>query len=83
VSLTDAEKAARAARIKDLLDHPEVKAAFAYVEDSFIGEWRRAQTSAERENMWLALQIVERVRTWMLSTSSGDLTAIRRQSLGR
>lgn len=83
MSLSDAEKATRAARIKELLDHPEVKAAFAYVEETFIGEWRRAQTPAERENMWLALQIVERVRVWMQSTSSGDLTAVRRQSLGR
>lgn len=77
------EKAARASRIKEFLDNPEVKEAFAYVEKTFVDTWKAAQTPAERENMWLALQIVERVKTWMQSTSSGDLVAIRRQSLPR
>lgn len=72
------EKAGRAARIKEFLDNPEVQAGFAFIEEEFVREWRTAQTVDERENMHRALRIMENLKTWLRSTSSGDLAAIRR-----
>lgn len=75
------EKAGRASRINEFLDHPEVKAGFDFITEEFVREWRTAQTVEERENMHRALRIMENLQTWMRSTSSGDLAALRRTGL--
>ena len=75
---TPAERARRAAAIRALLDHPEVREAFEAVEEELTAEWKRAQSVDERETLWRALHLVERVRTWLRSAASYDLTAMRR-----
>ena len=72
------ERAARAAAIRALLDDANVKAAFAQVEADLVGEWRRCFDAAERDNLWRALQVMERLRSWLLSGATGDMAALRR-----
>ncbi|WP_114954306.1 hypothetical protein [Sphingosinicella terrae] len=75
---TPAERARRAATIRALLDHPQVREGFEAVEEELTAEWKRAQSVEERETLWRALNLVERVRTWLRSAASHDLTALRR-----
>jgi len=72
------ERAARAVAIRALLDDPNVKTAFAQVEADLTGEWRRCFDAAERENLWRALNVMDRLQTWLRSGASADLTALRR-----
>jgi hypothetical protein len=39
-------------------------------------EWRRTFDPAERENLWRAINIMDRLKTWLVSNSS--LTEIKR-----
>lgn len=75
--MTPAERAARAVSVRALLNDPNIQDAFAQIEADLIGEWRRNFNSAERENLWRALSIVERLKVWMNSAASHDLKAIR------
>ena len=72
------ERAARAVAIRALLDDPNVKTAFAQVETDLTGEWRRCFDAAERENLWRALNVMDRLQTWLRSGANADLTALRR-----
>jgi hypothetical protein len=72
------ERRARAARVRELLDDADVKDALAGIEADLVGEWKRSQTTEERENCWRALNIMERLRTYLTSCASSDLTALRR-----
>ena len=72
------ERAARAAAIRALLDDPNVKAGFAQIEADLTGEWRRCFDAAERENLWRAMNVMDRLQTWLRSGASADLTALRR-----
>lgn len=76
--MTPEERARRAVAVRALLDDQNVKDAFTAVEADLILEWKRARSVEERENLWRAVNIVERVRTWLHSASSHDLTALRR-----
>lgn len=72
------ERAARSARIRELLAHSEVQAAFAQIDADLINEWKNSRETNERENCWHALQIMERLKTWLNSNASSDLTALRK-----
>lgn len=72
------ERAARAVAIRALLDDANVKAAFAQVEADLVDEWRRCFDAGERDNLWRALKVLERLQTWLRSGASADLTALRR-----
>ena len=76
--MTPEERAARAVAIRALLDDASVKAAFAQIEADLVGEWRRCFDAAERDNLWRALQVMERLRSWLLSGAAGDMAALRR-----
>lgn len=76
--MTPEERAARAVAIRALLDDANVKAAFGQIEADLIDEWRRCFDTAERENLWRALNVLERLKTWLLSGASADLVALRR-----
>ena len=76
--MTSEERARRAIAVRALLDDPNVQDAFAAVEADLTAEWRRAQSVDERENIWRALHVVERVKAWLRSAASHDLTALRR-----
>jgi len=71
-------RARRAAAVRALLDDQNVQDAFAAIEADLIGEWRRARNAEERENLWRALHVVERLKTWLHSAASHDLTTLRR-----
>ncbi|WP_165357566.1 hypothetical protein [Sphingosinicella sp. CPCC 101087] len=40
--------------------------------------WKRARSPEERENLWRAVDAMERLKTWLHSAASHDLTAVRR-----
>lgn len=78
MSLSPKQRAARAIAIRALLDDANVKAAFAQIEADLTDEWRRCFDAQERENLWRALNVMERLQTWLRSGASADLTAMRR-----
>jgi len=71
-------RARRAVAVRALLDDPNVKEAFAAVEADLTAEWKRARSTDERENIWRAVDVMERLKTWLRSAASHDLTALRR-----
>ncbi len=76
--MTPEERAARAIAIRAMLDDPTVKDAWASIEAELVTEWRRTFDAAERENIWRAINIMDRLQAWMRSAASADLTALRR-----
>ena len=76
--MTPEERARRAVAVKALLDDPTIQAAFADIEADLTDEWKRAQTPEERENIWRAMNIMGRLKVWMASAASHDLTALKR-----
>ena len=72
------ERARRAVAIRALLDDANVKAGFAQVEADLTDEWRRCFDAQERDNLWRALNVMDRLQCWLRSGASADLTAIRR-----
>jgi len=76
--MSQEERAARAVAIRALIDDPNVKAAFVQIEADLTDEWRRCFDAAERENLWRALNVMDRLQTWLRSGASADLTALRR-----
>lgn len=76
--MTPAERAGRAIAVKALLEDPNIKDAFAQIESDLIAEWRKTFDANERENLWRAVNVMDRLKTWMLSAASHDLTALRR-----
>ena len=68
----------RAVACKALLDDPNVKDAFASIEADLTDEWRRCFDAGERDNLWRALHIIDRLKVWLASSAAHDLTALRR-----
>ena len=73
------ERARRAVAVKALLDDPNVREAFASIEADLVGEWRRCFDAQERDNLWRAVNVLERLQAWLRSAASHDLAALRRQ----
>jgi hypothetical protein len=78
MSANSEERARRAVAVRALLDDSEVRDAFASIEADLTAEWKRARTTEERENIWRAVNVIERLQAWMRSAASHDLTALRR-----
>ncbi len=76
--MTPELRAARAAAVRGLLADQNIQDAFASVEADLMTEWKNCHDAAGRENIWRAVKIVERVKAWMLSAASADMTALRR-----
>jgi hypothetical protein len=72
------DRASRAISIRMLLEDPNTQEAFAAVKADIVAEWERTFDRDERENLWRAINTIERVKTWLLSSASSDLTALRR-----
>ena len=77
--MTSDERARRAIAVRALLDDANVQDAFAAIDADLTAEWRRAQNVDERENIWRALHVMERLMAWLRSAASHDLTALRRK----
>ena len=76
--MTSEQRARRAVAVRALLDDPNMKEAFASIEADLTAEWKRSFDPAERENLWRAVNIMERLKTWLHSAASHDLAALKR-----
>lgn len=72
------EVAARAVVVRSLLEDQNIQDAFDAIEADLMEEWRNARNAEERENIWRAVNIMERLKTWLRSAASHDLAALRR-----
>ena len=72
------QRAQRAVAIRALLEDRNMQDAFAAVRDDLVEEWARCHDPAERENLWRAVNVMERLKVWLQSSASHDLTALRR-----
>jgi hypothetical protein len=73
------QRAQRAVAVKALLDDPNVRDAFAAIEADLVAEWKRSFDAHERDNLWRAVNVMERLQAWLRSAASHDLAALRRQ----
>lgn len=65
--MTPNERAARGARIKELLAHEDVQAALTEIEQDIIGEWRKTPWSWRQRMKWNELRGLERLRSRLAS----------------
>ena len=77
--MTPEQRARRAAAVRAMLDDPNVKHAFAAIEADLVAEWKRTFDAHERDNLWRAVDIVERLQAWLRSAASHDLAALKRR----
>jgi hypothetical protein len=72
------ERNARASRLRELLEHQDVKDAIASIESDLTKAWRACHDTQERENLWRSQHILglltQRLATW----TNADIVAIRR-----
>jgi hypothetical protein len=76
--MTPDERSRRAAAVKNLLDDPNVREAFQSIEADLVDEWTRCFDAGERDNLWRAVNVMERLQAWLRSAASHDLVALRR-----
>jgi len=76
--MTPEERNARSARIRELLDHPDVKDVFSEVESDLTGEWKRTFDTPGRENLWQAIRALGLIQAKLASWSHADLSAFKR-----
>lgn len=81
--MTPETRLARAIAVKALLDDPNVKDAFAEIEADLFTEWRNCHDAQERENLWRAMNIIDRLKGWMASAASHEMVAMRRAGQGK
>ena len=72
------ERAVRAARVRVLLADRDVQTAWGEIEADLTREWRSSRTLEERENIWRAVNIMDRLKVYLTSYASEDLSALRR-----
>ena len=76
--MTPEQRARRAVAVKALLDDPNVRDAFAAIEADLVAEWKRSFDAQERDNLWRAVSVIERLQAWLRSAASHDLAALKR-----
>lgn len=76
--MTPDERATRAVAIRTLLEDPLVIEAFKDIEADLTKEWRGCADPEQRENIWRALHVMDRMKAWMASGASWDMTALKR-----
>ena len=76
--MTPEARAQRAVAVRALMDDQNIQDAFASIEADLQAEWRACRIPQERENLWHALNVMERLQAWLRSAASHDLTALRR-----
>ena len=76
--MTPEQRAQRAVAVRALLDDANVRDAFASIEADLTAEWKRSFDPAERETLWRAVNVMERLKTWLHSAASHDLAALKR-----
>lgn len=82
--MTPAERAARAVYYASLMEDGALKEAFDAIEKQYTAELVNAHNIDERERLWLAVQVVRKVKThFAQAINSGfvadpDMQALRR-----
>lgn len=65
-----------------MMQDGEIGAAFGDVKAQFISQWETCQDAQERDNLWRAVDIVNRVRGSLAAMAAGEpdgsMSAIRR-----
>ncbi len=74
--MSQEERAARSARLHELLQNDDVKDAIASVEADLVAEWRACFEPSERENLWHTLRAFDRLRSKLTNWSTSDLKAL-------
>lgn len=76
------QRRVRASRIRDMMGDGEIGAAFDDVKAQFISQWETCRDAHERDNLWRAVDILNRVRGSLVALSAGEpdgsVSAIRR-----
>lgn len=73
------ERRARAIRIQALMEQDELRQAFDDVKAVLTDEWSRCHDPDGRENLWRAVNIADRLQTWMHAAAHDpSLTPIKR-----
>jgi len=81
--VTPEGRKARSIAVRGLLDDPNIQMALADIRSELTEEWRKSFTIDERENVWRAINIMDRLESWLRAKandglSSAELTALRR-----
>jgi len=74
--MNQGERAARSARLHELLTNSDVKDAIEAVEADLINEWRSCFEPSERENLWHTLRAFDRLTSKLTNWSTSDLKAL-------
>ena len=73
------QRAARAARLRALLDNADVKDALASVESDLVDGWRACRDSGQRETLWHTLHAFGLLRARLMTWSQSDIAALARK----
>jgi hypothetical protein len=82
--VTPAERAARSIRYADLMQDGELAEAFDAIEKDYAAELLDCRDRDERERLWLAVQVVRKVRQHFAQAinagrvPNADMAALRR-----
>jgi hypothetical protein len=80
--MTPEQRRVRASRIRELMQDGEIAAAFDDVKAQFVSQWETCRDAAERDNLWRAVDVVNRVRGSLAAMAAGEpdgsVSAIRR-----
>jgi hypothetical protein len=71
-------RAARAARLRGLLDDQDVKDALAAVEADLVAAWQGCFDAAERDNLWRAQHALGLLRSKLGAWAQADISALKR-----
>jgi len=72
------ERAARSARLHELLQNDDVKDAISSVEADLIASWRSCFDAAERDRLWHTLQAFGLLTSKLTNWSTSDLAGVRK-----
>lgn len=67
--------------MRRLMDDPDIRSGWNDIEQQFVREWRNCPDPEQRENLWRALKVMEKLEVFMRSASVSDVTPIKRVGL--
>ncbi len=74
--MNQGERAARSARLHDLMSNGDVRDAIESVEVDLVAEWRACFDPAERENLWHTLRAFDRLTSKLTNWATSDIKAL-------
>ena len=76
--MTSEARAARAMRLRSLLDDQDVKDALATVEADLVAAWQGCFDASERDNLWRAQHALGLLRSKLGAWAQADISALKR-----